>query len=226
MSERPKRVISKPSRYVTTSSDDAPPKPKRVATTTSAVEVQEDIHDIRMTLEEEDSIYPNNDNYNNNNNYFTHYTSSHTHVQPETNIQSHISAQSNTNIHSPIITQLDANFQSFDQRDTIIQPHINDQAHTHTQSYINVQPSCSLSHNTHVSQTSQPLTQNYNTQHVEKVISYADNALIEFQDHRGNSGTRRDIPSQNWNVGIGGSTARTYGHRQHHSTQPEKSDIR
>lgn len=54
-------------------------------------------------------------------------------------------------------------------------------------------------------------------------MSYADNPLVEFQVHRGNSSTPRNVPSQNSNVGIGGSTA--HGH-QHHVTQLEKSDIR
>jgi len=63
-----------------------------------------------------------------------------------------------------------------------------------------------------------PQTQNYNT--LRQTATYADNVFAEFQDHHGNSGARRDVPSQNLNVGSGESRAHRYD-----STQPEKSDI-
>lgn len=189
MSERPKRAISKPSRYVTTSSsDEAPPKQRRIAMVPG--EVYEDIQDIRRTLEEDSVLF-------NDNNNISPHSSSYTHIHQSENIP-HIE-------HT--------NFQSSSQRDTIVQ--------SNTRSYINMTPR-SVSHNIHTSQTT-PLhimnTHDYDTLHVGRQASYADNTFVEFQDHDGNG--KRDVPSKNWNVGSGGSTA-----HHHHSTQPEKSDIR
>lgn len=98
--------------------------------------------------------------------------SPHTYVQSDMNIQSHVVAQpSHTYAQSHTFT----NLQSPDQRDTIVQSHIDNRTHTtHTKSYKNLQP-CSSSHNTHISQTAQPITQNYDTQHVE---NYADNVFF------------------------------------------------
>lgn len=208
--QRPKRVISKPSRFMTTSSDEAPPKLKRVATSTSAGEkhVQDDIQDIRRTLEK-DLVYFNNadNNYSHNNKNYSQFSSFDTYNQPQANIiQTHAEIHSNTN------------FQSSGQQDT----HINNETHTHTQSYINLEPR-SLSHNTHVSQTAQSLTQNYNTQGNERA-SYSNNVITNVQDHSGNFEARGNVLSENWNANIGESTARQHGH-QYHLTQSEKSDI-
>ncbi|RLU19822.1 hypothetical protein DMN91_008381 [Ooceraea biroi] len=173
--------------------------------------------------------YFNNNNNNNNNNYST-YSSSHTYIPPDQNIQSHISQ---SNIQSPVAVQSNTNFQLHTQSDT------NNQIHMRTESYINLQSS-SLSHNTHALQATQsltqnsqshnthalpPLTQNYDAPHVER-LSYADNNFVELQNQRGNS---RDVSFRNWDNDIGGATAYDYpsiphSSSAHHLTQLEKPD--
>lgn len=216
MSARPKRVISKPSRYVTTSSDEVPPKQRRdegssetrrVSTIPRAGEIQEDIQNIRRALlevEQDHTIL-----FNNNNNYSMQYPSSNTYVQPQTKIQSHVAAQSDTNFQSP------------GQRDTIVD--IDDQAQTFPETYINLEPFSLSQRNINVSQAAQSLTQSYDTLHVGKE-RYADNAFQNNAFHSENSGAHRDVPPQNWNVG--GSTTHQRDHQLNSSTQQEKSDIR
>lgn len=75
MSERPKRVISKPSRYKTTSSDEAhPPKQARIGRRISATEIQEDVQHIKRIIAEDSTYLHYNDN-----NSFTQDT--HTYIQ-------------------------------------------------------------------------------------------------------------------------------------------------
>lgn len=59
--ERPKRVISKPPRYLTTSSDEAPKRKRVVALgDTTAEEMEEDINELRTTLKEDTAMDKNN----------------------------------------------------------------------------------------------------------------------------------------------------------------------
>lgn len=59
--ERPKRVISKPPRYLTTSSDKAPKRKRVVALgDTMAEEMEEDINELRTTLKEDTAMDKNN----------------------------------------------------------------------------------------------------------------------------------------------------------------------
>lgn len=61
--DRPKRQISKPSRYLTTSSsDDAPKRQKAPPTNAARGEIQDDIDDIRNILDKDhDKTFDNND---------------------------------------------------------------------------------------------------------------------------------------------------------------------
>lgn len=171
-SQRPKRSISKPSRYMTTSSDEAPQRTKTARSITEIqTNIQDDIHDIRRTIE--DPIYSNNSLTQNN---------SHTYISSHTNIGTQTS-----HITTP---QSDTNVLSSHQDSTIIQSHL--QNETNAQSYIDL-PACSYSFNNDIQNTH---THDYNT--FSGNISYADNSTY-FQDN-GNYGTRRDS-AQNWYVG-------------------------
>lgn len=73
---RPKRMVNKPSRYQTTSSDEAPvqPPPKKAA---AAERIANDVDEIKNILEK--------DNFNNSNTN-TQYSSYHTHIYTHANI--------------------------------------------------------------------------------------------------------------------------------------------
>lgn len=87
---RPKRVVIKPGRYMTTSSEDEGPRKKKRTTeaTITSNMIQQDINDINRTLNED---LPNLDTHTQN----TSHT--HTNVQPLTYTVSHINTQPHTN---------------------------------------------------------------------------------------------------------------------------------
>jgi len=84
--ERPKRIITKPPRYITTSSDEAPNRRKGPSTNTARGEIQDDIDDIRKILNKDYDENSNNFNNNNNHNHITHtqHASSHTYTHIDT----------------------------------------------------------------------------------------------------------------------------------------------
>ena len=124
MSSRPKRIISKPPRYMSTSSEDNAPIQKRTtiekAIGAAIGDIDDDINDMRNALHENDNYdenptFSNNNNTNTNNNNtnmlpssqrvssctdtYTH--TAHTDTQYNTDIQSHTNnIQSQTNIQS------------------------------------------------------------------------------------------------------------------------------
>lgn len=108
--DRSKRVISKPARFVTTSSDEVP-KRKKTATASDA-DIEDDIEDIRTNLQD-NADHENHTLLNNNNNNLTSlhnistsqytnepYTSiplhTHTYMQPYTSTQSHTQPYNHT----------------------------------------------------------------------------------------------------------------------------------
>lgn len=125
--DRLKRIIAKPSRYMTTSSDEASKRKK----TAPIGDIQDDVNDIRNTLENDSNNYenfiPSNNNTNNTNTLFRSYTQQH--VLPCTNTYTHTT-------HSDTDTNTYTNIQSY----TNIQPHTNSEPHTNFQTYTNIQP--------------------------------------------------------------------------------------
>lgn len=151
--DRPKRMITKPSRYVTTSSDEASKRKKTVigaAIETTIGDIQDDIDDLRDVLHREDNYNENPTFFNNNNNYTSPRSLSHTsHVPSCTNThttqadtQLHINIQPHPNIQSQ------ANIQSYRDSDE----HTNLLTYTNTsepytnllQTHKNIQPYTSI----------------------------------------------------------------------------------
>jgi len=105
--ERPKRIITKPPRYITTSSDEAPNRRKGPSINTERGEIQDDIDDIRNILDKDYDENSNEFNNNNNHNYITHtqHASSHiyTHIDTHTNVNRLNNVSENMNFPSHAI---------------------------------------------------------------------------------------------------------------------------
>lgn len=139
MEKRPKRVTSKPSRYITTSSDEAPKKRKKGSIIT-AEDIEKDAYEIRNALEEDYSSSDSSNNYPTHTphtptNNLSQRTHIHTDSQSHTNIQSHTNTQ-----------QLDANVSPYTSVQSYInvQPHASIQSHNSTQLNTNVSPNISV----------------------------------------------------------------------------------
>lgn len=62
MMSRPKRMVNKPSRYLTTSSDESPKRQRTSQETIVSGTLDDDFHDIDMTLNQQDSLLQLNRN--------------------------------------------------------------------------------------------------------------------------------------------------------------------
>lgn len=126
MADRPKRIISKPPRYLTTSSDEEP-KRRRTQTVDNTT-MEDDIEDIRHTLQdyEEDNNQNNNLSLSYSNTYVPPPAPSHTHTYTRT---SHPTIP-NTTLHP--YTNTNTNVPTCSSQDILITD-ISNSMPTHTQ---------------------------------------------------------------------------------------------
>ncbi|XP_070170698.1 uncharacterized protein [Polyergus mexicanus] len=155
--DRPKRIISKPLRYQTTSSDESP-KRRNTASTTSEIDIDKDIDDLRKIgqnmANEMNYFFPRSHTLQNQTSYTRANISKqinephtnaelYTEFQPSKNIrynrnnnQAHTDIQSPTNIGTYSVNS---------QAQTDIQSHTNIEAHDiNSQTYIDFQPHTSV----------------------------------------------------------------------------------